>query len=183
LHCAALTCARRALRSIDDIRLDDAAPGLRDYEASLLRLLEKVTNGTVVEINETGPRSLSRVCAACAACCCAALRCARCATAHVALRARRRHLRALTRLPAWCGRAGTRLRYTPGVIAGGGSLEHDCGTSRAIGYFLEPLVVLALFGKKARARSAAAQPPPRACTCGVRARSCACAHARNARSR
>jgi hypothetical protein len=39
---------------VDDIRVDDAAPGLRDYEASLLRLLEKVTNGTVVEINETG---------------------------------------------------------------------------------------------------------------------------------
>lgn len=28
--------------------------GLRDYEASLLRLLEKVTNGCVIEINETG---------------------------------------------------------------------------------------------------------------------------------
>ena len=39
---------------MDDIRVDDAAPGLRDYEASLLRLLEKVSNGTVVEINETG---------------------------------------------------------------------------------------------------------------------------------
>ncbi len=64
--------------------------------------------------------------------------------------------------------AGTRLRYTPGVIAGGGALEHDCGASRAIGYFLEPLVVLALFGKKARRRSAAAQPPPglaRVCVC------------------
>ena len=34
--------------------MDDAAPGLRDHEACLLRLLEKVTNGTVVEINETG---------------------------------------------------------------------------------------------------------------------------------
>jgi RNA 3'-terminal phosphate cyclase-like protein len=45
----------RSLR-IDDIRLDDPAPGLRDYEASLLRLLERLSNGTVVEINETGTR-------------------------------------------------------------------------------------------------------------------------------
>jgi RNA 3'-terminal phosphate cyclase-like protein len=40
---------------VDDLRVDDTrAPGLRDYEMSLLRLLEKVSNGTVVEINETG---------------------------------------------------------------------------------------------------------------------------------
>ena len=93
-------------RSIDDIRLDDASPGLRDYEASLLRLLEKVSNGTVVEINATG----------------------------------------------------TRLRYSPGDIAGGAGLEHDCGTARGVGYFLEPLVCLGLFAKKARraARGAAA---------------------------
>jgi RNA 3'-terminal phosphate cyclase-like protein len=85
---------------VDDIRVDDAAPGLRDHEASLLRLLEKVSNGTVVEINETG----------------------------------------------------TRLRYAPGVVTGGAGHEHDCGTARAIGYFLEPLVCLALFAKKARRR-------------------------------
>jgi RNA 3'-terminal phosphate cyclase-like protein len=48
------------------------------------------------------------------------------------------------------------LRYVPGVIAGGAGLEHDCGTERGIGYFLEPLVCLALFGKKARAAAAAA---------------------------
>ena len=82
--------------------MDDAAPGLREHEASLLRLLEKVTNGTVVEINETG----------------------------------------------------TRLRYAPGVVTGGAGREHDCGTARSIGYFLEPLVCLALFAKKARG-----QPP------------------------
>ena len=98
-------------RSVDDIRVDDPAPGLRDHEACLLRLLEKVTNGTVVEINETG----------------------------------------------------TRLRYAPGVVTGGAGLEHDCGTARSIGYFLEPLVCLALFAKKARSgaqrhRSAAAAP-------------------------
>ena len=39
---------------ITDIRLHDSAPGLRDYEASFLRLMEKLSNGCVVEINETG---------------------------------------------------------------------------------------------------------------------------------
>ncbi|MCO5572838.1 hypothetical protein L7F22_026597 [Adiantum nelumboides] len=80
---------------ITDIRTDDAAPGLRDYEASFLRLLEKISNGCVVEINETG----------------------------------------------------TKLRYKPGLLAGGRGLVHNCGTSRAIGYFLEPLIILGLFGK------------------------------------
>ncbi|KAF8337561.1 18S rRNA biogenesis protein [Cantharellus anzutake] len=39
---------------IDGIRSEDRDPGLRDYEVSLLRLLEKVTNGTVIEISYTG---------------------------------------------------------------------------------------------------------------------------------
>ncbi|EGN93302.1 hypothetical protein SERLA73DRAFT_98058 [Serpula lacrymans var. lacrymans S7.3] len=39
---------------IDKIRADDKDPGLRDYEVSLLRLLEKATNGTVIEISVTG---------------------------------------------------------------------------------------------------------------------------------
>lgn len=47
------TLSGRALR-IDDIRSNDENPGLRDFEASFLRLLEKITNGCVVEINETG---------------------------------------------------------------------------------------------------------------------------------
>jgi hypothetical protein len=47
------TLSGRSVR-IDDIRADDASPGLRDFEASFLRLLEKLTNGCVVEINETG---------------------------------------------------------------------------------------------------------------------------------
>eukprot|EP00887_Chlorella_sp_A99_P003908 scaffold11.g3908.t1 len=81
---------------IDQIRADDESPGLRDYEASLLRLLEKVTDGCVIEINETG----------------------------------------------------TSLRYKPGVVIGGSGVEHDCGTARGIGYFLEPLAVLALFAKR-----------------------------------
>ncbi|KAF8072773.1 RCL1 [Scenedesmus sp. PABB004] len=89
------TLSGRAIR-IDDIRAGEQSPGLRDFEASLLRLLEKLTNGCVVEINETG----------------------------------------------------TSLRYRPGVIICGGGLVHDCGAGRSIGYYLEALVLLALFAKK-----------------------------------
>ena len=31
---------------------------------------------------------------------------------------------------------------------GGKNLVHDCGVGRSIGYFLEPLVILGLRGKK-----------------------------------
>ena len=44
--------------------------------------------------------------------------------------------------------AGTKLKYKPGIVMGGKNLVHDCGVSRSIGYFLEPLLVLGLFGKK-----------------------------------
>ncbi|KAL2608578.1 hypothetical protein R1flu_027151 [Riccia fluitans] len=80
---------------VDDIRATSAAPGLKDYEASLLRLLEKISHGANVEINETG----------------------------------------------------TKLKYKPGILVGGRSIVHDCGTSRSVGYFLEPLLILGLFGK------------------------------------
>ncbi|EIE18987.1 putative RNA 3'-terminal phosphate cyclase [Coccomyxa subellipsoidea C-169] len=93
LICA--TLSGKAIR-VDGIRERDQNPGLRDYEACLLRLIEKVTDGCVIEINETG----------------------------------------------------TSLRYKPGLVTGGSGLNHDCGKSRSIGYFLEPLVCLALFGKK-----------------------------------
>lgn len=39
---------------INKIRSEDENPGLTDYEVSLLRLLEKVTNGSVIEISVTG---------------------------------------------------------------------------------------------------------------------------------
>ncbi|OVA00309.1 RNA 3'-terminal phosphate cyclase [Macleaya cordata] len=81
---------------IDEIRPDDTWPGLRPHEISLLRLLEKISDDCVVEINETG----------------------------------------------------TKLKYKPGVLMGGRYHVHDCGLSRSIGYFLEPLIVLGLFGKK-----------------------------------
>ncbi|KAI0064561.1 18S rRNA biogenesis protein [Artomyces pyxidatus] len=80
---------------IDKIRPDDKNPGLRDYEISFLRLLERVTNGTVIEISVTG----------------------------------------------------TAILVKPGIIAGG-SVSHDCPLSRSIGYFLEPIVMLAPFAKR-----------------------------------
>ncbi|KAJ2118434.1 hypothetical protein GGH17_005812, partial [Coemansia sp. RSA 788] len=39
---------------IDGIRAQDENPGLRDYEVSLLRLLEQATNGTRIVISPTG---------------------------------------------------------------------------------------------------------------------------------
>uniref|UniRef100_A0A2N9JAZ4 RNA 3'-terminal phosphate cyclase domain-containing protein n=1 Tax=Fagus sylvatica TaxID=28930 RepID=A0A2N9JAZ4_FAGSY len=47
---------------------------------------------------------------------------------------------------------GTKLKYKPGTIEGGrsvaaGELMHDCGVTRSISYFLEPLILLALFAK------------------------------------
>ncbi|KAJ7581211.1 18S rRNA biogenesis protein [Mycena floridula] len=80
---------------IDKIRSEDKNPGLRDFEISLLRLLEKVTNGTVIEISVTG----------------------------------------------------TAILLKPGIISGG-PLTHECPLSRSIGYFLEPIVMLASFSKK-----------------------------------
>ncbi|CAH1179466.1 unnamed protein product [Phaedon cochleariae] len=39
---------------ISDIRILEDEPGLREFEVSLIRLLDKITNGTTVELNETG---------------------------------------------------------------------------------------------------------------------------------
>ena len=41
---------------------------------------------------------------------------------------------------------GTSVYYQPGVLLGG-TLEHTCSTQRSIGYFLEPLMMLAPFAK------------------------------------
>ncbi|KAI0306351.1 18S rRNA biogenesis protein [Multifurca ochricompacta] len=65
------------------------------YAKRLLRLVEKVTNGTVIEISLTG----------------------------------------------------TAILVKPGIISGG-PVTHDCPLSRSIGYFLEPIIMLAPFSKK-----------------------------------
>ncbi|KAJ6795636.1 putative RNA 3'-terminal phosphate cyclase-like protein [Iris pallida] len=43
---------------------------------------------------------------------------------------------------------GTRLKYKPGVVIGGKNHVHDCDVGQSISYYLEPLIVLALFGSK-----------------------------------
>ncbi|XP_033636575.1 RNA 3'-terminal phosphate cyclase-like protein [Asterias rubens] len=80
---------------ITKIRAKDDDPGLRDFEASFIRLLDRVTNGSRIEVNETG----------------------------------------------------TSVFYQPGLLSGG-TIEHDCNTQRAIGYYLEALIQLAPFMKK-----------------------------------
>ncbi|KAF2076023.1 hypothetical protein CYY_002683 [Polysphondylium violaceum] len=47
------TLSGRPIR-ITNIRDQDEKPGLRDYEASFLRLIDKITNGTKIDINVTG---------------------------------------------------------------------------------------------------------------------------------
>ena len=39
---------------ITKIRENDADPGLVEYEMNLMRMIESVTNGTTVKVNETG---------------------------------------------------------------------------------------------------------------------------------
>lgn len=39
---------------INEIRALDDEPGLKEFEVNLIRLLDKLTNGTVIELNETG---------------------------------------------------------------------------------------------------------------------------------
>jgi len=47
------------------------------------------------------------------------------------------------------GKSGQSLRYYPGIIFNnnGVGFEFDCGEERGIGYFLEPILCLGLFGK------------------------------------
>jgi RNA 3'-terminal phosphate cyclase-like protein len=67
-----------------------------DYEFSLLQLVDKLTNGTRIDVNEVG----------------------------------------------------TRVRFYPGMIQGGLLMDHECGTSRGVGYYIEFLCTVAPFGKK-----------------------------------
>lgn len=89
--------SRRPIR-IDRIRPDDDEPGLRPHEVSFLRLVEKLTQGSRLEISYTG----------------------------------------------------TSLLFHPGTIQNG-NVTHSCPTEaggRAVGWYLEPLLALAPFGKK-----------------------------------
>ena len=93
---------------VDQIRSEDVHVGLRDYEINLLRLLEKVTNGSTIEISVTGERFMNEV----------------------------------------SSRLGTSFLFHPGLMPGG-SYTHTCHVGRSIGYYLELLIPLAPFCKKA----------------------------------
>ncbi|KAH8740619.1 RNA Terminal Phosphate Cyclase-like protein [Cryptosporidium ryanae] len=85
---------------IKDIRSDDTlCPGLNESETSLLHLLDCITNGSKIRINDTG----------------------------------------------------TTVNYAPGIIIGGGTpdkpLVHNCHPSRGLSYYVEFLLLLALFGR------------------------------------
>lgn len=86
--------SRRPVR-IDEIRSQASEPGLKPYEVSFLRLLEKLSQGSRLEISYTG----------------------------------------------------TSLLFHPGTISGG-SVIHNCDLGRSIGWYLEPLLAIAPFGKK-----------------------------------
>lgn len=118
-----LSCLTGRSIRIQDIRADDESPGLRAFEASFLRLVEKVSNGCVVEINETG-----NLCGNVFTCNTALPRCMPSVACAIV--------------------AGTELRFRPGIVIGGYNMTHDCGKDRGIGYFLEPLCILCLFGKQ-----------------------------------
>ncbi|XP_065069286.1 RNA 3'-terminal phosphate cyclase-like protein [Rhopilema esculentum] len=47
------TLAGKPIR-VKSIRVEDDEPGLKEFEASFLRLLDQMTNGSTIEINETG---------------------------------------------------------------------------------------------------------------------------------
>jgi RNA 3'-terminal phosphate cyclase-like protein len=41
---------------IEEIRSESEEPGLTEFEANFMRLLDKMTNGSHIEINETGTK-------------------------------------------------------------------------------------------------------------------------------
>lgn len=47
------------------------------------------------------------------------------------------------------GKSGQSIRYYPGILFNNNGIdfEFDCGIERSLGYFIEPLLCLALFGK------------------------------------
>ena len=47
------TLSGKSLR-ITKIRAKDTSPGLKEFEASLVRLFDKITNGSKVQVSETG---------------------------------------------------------------------------------------------------------------------------------
>jgi RNA 3'-terminal phosphate cyclase-like protein len=83
--------------SVKQINANEIEKGITNSEVKLLRLVQKMTNGTKVEISKDG----------------------------------------------------TELKFYPGIINNneGVKISFDCGTDRSIGYFLEMVILIAIFGK------------------------------------
>uniref|UniRef100_A0A0M3IES2 RNA 3'-terminal phosphate cyclase-like protein n=1 Tax=Ascaris lumbricoides TaxID=6252 RepID=A0A0M3IES2_ASCLU len=105
--------------TIQEIRAKDDEPGLKEFETKLLSLFEKVTNGTQIEINQTEFE-----------------------TKLLSL-----FEKVTNGTQIEINQTGSRVRFVPGIIQGG-SVSLDCGNSRCISYFLEPLLMLAPFCKR-----------------------------------
>ncbi|KAG7264398.1 hypothetical protein CRUP_025003 [Coryphaenoides rupestris] len=103
---------------IRNIRSRDDQPGLRDFEASFIRLLDKL-DGCNYFRQRLVLSTLS------------------------GKRVRIRNIRSRDDQP---GLRGTVLFYQPGLLLGG-TVEHDCNPQRSLGYYLEALLMLAAFMK------------------------------------
>ena len=134
---------------MDGIRAKDQSPGLQPYEVALLRLVELVTNGCGRRREGPGVAGARPPAAGRRRCAPPRRRprlsgpaplCVVCVSLSVSLAPRR----SVVEIDV----TGTRMRYKPGVVVGGGGLRHECGNGRALGYYLEVLVVLGLFGKR-----------------------------------
>ena len=102
---------------IRKIRARDENPGLKEYEASFIRLMDKMTNGSKVEVSETGTTLYYQ-------------------PGMFKMFFVRDCFRSLIFY----------FVYFAGLLTGG-KIEHDCSLERGVGYFLEPLMSLAPFCK------------------------------------
>jgi len=114
---------------IEHIRSKDDAPGLQDFEASFLRLIEKLTDGECMYTPIMQPVAIVFN---------SYFIVTRFAGCHIEI-----------------NETGTTLRFKPGLLQGSSSgstgtgkkVTHDCGTSRSIGWFIEGIIPIALFCK------------------------------------
>ena len=101
----------------------------QEFEASFIRLLDTMTNGSTIVVNETGLWISSYSC--------------RVTCGNLSLSVKTFHV--LTSM--YCLFLGTVVFYQPGMLSGG-AINHDCSTQRSIGYYLEAVLSLAPFTKK-----------------------------------
>ena len=107
-----------------------------EFEAGFIRLLDKMTNGSTIQVNETGTNTHTHTHTHTHT-----MHTSQCKCIFMHTHTHTHYMYVLSYY------VGTVLYYRPGLLVGG-TLEHDCSLQRSIGYFLEPLVLLAPFAKK-----------------------------------